>query len=222
MADTILFWGSGSVPCWRPMLVLEEKGVKYDSRLISFGNKEHKGPDVMKYNPRGQVPTFVDGDIVVNESLAICNYLEYKYSDQGNKLLPTDVKERALVLQRQYEALNLNKKGIEDIIYKHMRNSPDLQDEEKMKASIQALSDELALWEGYLQTSGGYIAGKGFTMADVMFFPYVAFFVRMGLQLNKYPNIKNYYDNLVTRPSVKATWPPHWAESAGKEWLKDA
>ncbi|CAH1796759.1 unnamed protein product [Owenia fusiformis] len=222
MTDSILWWGSGSVPCWRAMLALEEKRVKYDGRLISFDKNETKGPDVMKYNPRGEVPTFVDGDVVVNESMAICDYLEFKYNDQGNRLLPTDVKERAVVLQRQYEALNLFKKGLEQLIYELMEDSPDLQDQETLKARLQVLSDELKLWEGYLQTSEGYIAGQSFTMADVMFFPLVAFLVRLGLQLKKYPNINKYYENLVTRPSVKATWPPHWVDSVGKDWLKDA
>ena len=38
------------------MIVLEEKGLQgYESKLVSFEKKEHKGEDVMKLNPRGQV-----------------------------------------------------------------------------------------------------------------------------------------------------------------------
>ena len=38
------------------MLVLEEKGLQgYGNKLLSFSKKEHKGEEVLKLNPRGQV-----------------------------------------------------------------------------------------------------------------------------------------------------------------------
>lgn len=39
------------------MLVLAEKGLweGCPNKIISFSNKEHKGEDIMKLNPRGQV-----------------------------------------------------------------------------------------------------------------------------------------------------------------------
>ena len=55
-ADILLYWGSGSPPCWRVMLCLEEKGLQgYQSKLISFDKKEHKSEEILKINPRGQV-----------------------------------------------------------------------------------------------------------------------------------------------------------------------
>ena len=55
-SNMFLYWGSGSVPCWRAMLVLEEKGLQgYGNKLLSFSQKEHKGEEVLKLNPRGQV-----------------------------------------------------------------------------------------------------------------------------------------------------------------------
>ena len=51
-----LYWGSGSAPCWKPMIVLEEKQLSgYGQKLISFSAKEHKSEEIMKLNPRGQV-----------------------------------------------------------------------------------------------------------------------------------------------------------------------
>ena len=57
MGEKLLYWGSGSVPCWKPMIVLAEKNIDYTSKQISFSEKGHKGPDVMALNPRGQVRT---------------------------------------------------------------------------------------------------------------------------------------------------------------------
>lgn len=55
----------------------------------------HKSEEVLKLNPRGQVPTFVDDGVVVNESLAILLYLQDKYPQPS--LLPATIEGRALV-----------------------------------------------------------------------------------------------------------------------------
>jgi glutathione S-transferase len=54
--DMFLFWGSGSVPCWKAMIVLEEKDFRdYKNKLILFRKKEQKSPEILKLNPRGEV-----------------------------------------------------------------------------------------------------------------------------------------------------------------------
>uniref|UniRef100_UPI00398EC336 glutathione S-transferase A-like n=1 Tax=Pristiophorus japonicus TaxID=55135 RepID=UPI00398EC336 len=83
MADkTMLYWGSGSPPCWRIMIALQEKklhGVPH--KLLSFDKQEHKSLEVLAINPRGQLPTFQHNGNVVNESFAACLYLEVSVSD---------------------------------------------------------------------------------------------------------------------------------------------
>ncbi|XP_048731048.1 glutathione S-transferase A-like isoform X1 [Ostrea edulis] len=186
--DVFLYWASGSVPCWKAMLALEEKGFsRYKNKMISFDKKEEKSPEILKLNPRGQVPTFTHGTIVVNESSAICEYLESTFKEKGTQLVPSGRNERALVLQRMYEA-TFSKK-------------------------TKSLKEELDRWDGYLGQTGAFIAGPNFTMADVYFFPFVGFGVWLGLGLDKFPNLKAYYERACTRPSVKATWPPDWKEN---------
>ena len=34
----ILYWGSGSAPCWRVQAMLSEKKLEYDSKLLSFSD----------------------------------------------------------------------------------------------------------------------------------------------------------------------------------------
>ncbi|XP_046546334.1 glutathione S-transferase A-like [Haliotis rubra] len=215
-SNMFLYWGSGSIPCWKPMLVLEEKGFSgYPNKKISFSDKEHKSEEVLKLNPRGQVPTFKDGDVVVNESGAICFYLENKFSDSGTKLLPGDNAERGRVLQRIFEVSNVDSNLITNIIHYRFRTDKDKLDHELLATKYESLRTELKIWDGYLASSGGYVVGSNFTMADVYFFPYIAFGVRLGLDLSKYPAIAAYYDKVKDRPSVKASWPPHWAEKPG-------
>ncbi len=67
-----------------------------------------------------------------------------------------------------------------------------------------------------------YLAGKDFSMADIVFIPQVFFVVRMGLKLeNNYPRLAAYYNKLKDRPSVVATMPPHWKEGPGPNLLAD-
>jgi glutathione S-transferase len=53
--EIFLYWGSGSTPCWRVQIVLEEKQLNYGDKLLSFEKKEHKSEEIMNLNPRGQV-----------------------------------------------------------------------------------------------------------------------------------------------------------------------
>lgn len=78
MADRMfLYWFSGSGPCWRLMVALEEKGFSgYANKLLSFEKGEHKSDEVLQLNPRGTLPTFKDGDLIFSESLAAVFHLE--------------------------------------------------------------------------------------------------------------------------------------------------
>lgn len=71
------------------------------------------------------MPTFKDGNIVVNESGAVCMYLEDNYSDGTNKLIPSDRTERAQVYQRMYETANIQSVVIEKLVYYKMRTKKE-------------------------------------------------------------------------------------------------
>lgn len=54
--DMTLLWGSGSPPCWKVQIALEEKKLQgYNSVMLSFQKMEHKSQQVLDINPRGQV-----------------------------------------------------------------------------------------------------------------------------------------------------------------------
>jgi glutathione S-transferase len=57
--EIFLYWGSGSTPCWRIQIVLEEKNVKYSQKMLSFEKNEHKSEEIMSLNPRGQVKSYI-------------------------------------------------------------------------------------------------------------------------------------------------------------------
>nr|XP_020441951.1 glutathione S-transferase A-like isoform X2 [Monopterus albus] len=222
--DMTLYWGSGSPPCWRVMIVLEEKNLQdYNSRMLSFEKGEHKSQEVMNINPRGQLPTFKDGNNIVNESYGACLYLESKYKSQGNKLIPECPAEQAVMYQRMFETNTFGQKA-GDVIYYTWYVPEGERHDSAVKRNREALTAELNLWEMYLQkASGPFIAGKSFSLADACVFPIIAFLFRFGLCEKRYPKLAAYYNSVKTRPSIKASWPPTWLESQAEnpQLLKD-
>ncbi|XP_070840046.1 glutathione S-transferase A-like [Chaetodon trifascialis] len=219
--DMTLLWGSGSPPCWRIMIALEEKNLKgYNQKMLSFEKMEHKSKEVMDMNPRGQLPAFKHGDKVLNESLAACFYLESQFKSQGNKLIPDSAAEQALMYQRLFEGFTLGQK-MSDFLYYNWRVPEEERHESAQKRNKEALIAELKLWEGYLDKAPCCMAGKTFTLADVAVFPSIAYLFYFGLCEERYPKLAAYYNGLKDRPSIKATWPPTWLDSPGQDMLKD-
>ncbi|HEY7608280.1 MAG TPA: glutathione S-transferase family protein [Alphaproteobacteria bacterium] len=80
-----LYWSPGSA-AMAPQTVLEEIGAPYEPILVDLAAKQHEQPAYKKLNPNGRVPTLVDGDFVIFETAAICQYLCDKHPDA--KLAP--------------------------------------------------------------------------------------------------------------------------------------
>ncbi|XP_039876770.1 glutathione S-transferase A-like [Simochromis diagramma] len=220
-----LLWATGSCPCWRVMIALEEKNLQgYNQKLLSFDKMEHKSKEVLDINPRGQIPTFKHGDNVINESYAACFYLESQFKSQGTKLIPDGPAEQALMYQRMFEGLTFYEK-LSTVAYYEWYVPEGEKHESALKRNKEALVTELKLWESYLQKlgSGSYLAGPSFTLADVVVFPTVGALFGFGLSPERYPKLGEYYNLLKERPSVKASWPPHWLENPkDQDKLKDS
>ncbi|XP_051811630.1 glutathione S-transferase A-like [Acanthochromis polyacanthus] len=218
--DMTLLWGSGSPPCWRVQLMLEEKQLQgYNQKLLSFEKMEHKSQEVLDMNPRGQLPSFKCGKHILNESFAACLFLENQYKSQGNKLIPDSPDAQALMYQRMFEAVTLVQKMVDLVAY-NFRVPEGERHDSAVQRNTEALTAELKLWEGYLKKTDCCLAGKEFTLADVLVFPYIAYMFHYGLSSERYPALAKYYNSLKDRPSIKASWPPYWQKFIEQDTLK--
>ncbi|MDG1972650.1 MAG: glutathione S-transferase, partial [Paracoccaceae bacterium] len=66
----------------RTVWLLEEIGKDYELERFTLGQKEMRGPEYLKINPNGRVPTVEDGDTLISESTAIAQYLGAKYAPE--------------------------------------------------------------------------------------------------------------------------------------------
>ncbi len=86
-----------SSAAYRVRIALNLKGIAYTSVPVHLtrGGGEQHSERYKALNPTGLVPTLVDGDVVLGQSMAILEYLEETQS--GPALLPADAKGRARV-----------------------------------------------------------------------------------------------------------------------------
>lgn len=159
----------------------------------------------------------------MNESYAACFYLESQFKSQGTKLIPDGQEEQALMYQRMFEGVSFYEK-LNAVIYYDWFIPEAERHDSALQRNKEALTTELKLWEGYLEKLGpnSCLAGQSFSLADVTVFPTVGTLFRFGLSAERYPKLGQYYNMLKDRPSIKASWPPHWLENpTGQDTLKD-
>src|ERR1043165_5625865 len=91
--------GKGLARDTRVRWALEEAGLPYDVRLVSF--KEMKEPAHLRLHPFGQIPTYEEGDLALFESAAIIFHIAEHHAG----LLPDDGNARARALMWMFAAL---------------------------------------------------------------------------------------------------------------------
>jgi glutathione S-transferase len=147
-------------------VVLNAVGAEFKLQNVSLMNGEHKKPEFLKINPRGQVPVLVEGDKVLREGAAIITYLCDKYK---SPLLPADGWARAEALQwLMYGNATLHVAYSKAaFINRNMKDGA-----EKTALLTLALDQIQDMWneiEMHLETSGKmYLAGDNITAGDIL------------------------------------------------------
>ncbi|MET4207766.1 glutathione S-transferase family protein [Bradyrhizobium sp. LA2.1] len=92
--------GKGQARDMRVRWALEEVGLPYDVRLVSFAAM--KDPAHLALHPFGQIPTYEDGDLALFESGAIVLHI----AERHDGLLPKDADARSRAIAWMFAALN--------------------------------------------------------------------------------------------------------------------
>ena len=77
-----------------PHILLQEIGEPFELVLVDREQDAHKSPAYLQLNPNGLIPVFVDADLVLYESAAICLHLA-DTSPQSNLIPPVGSLARA-------------------------------------------------------------------------------------------------------------------------------
>ncbi len=184
----------------RPQLCLEEKQLEYDYVKVDLFSGEHKQPEYLAINPRGQVPALVDGDVRIYESVAIVEYLERRYPNPS--LIPSEPKQMAACFRLIGEFhQKLDPTNIFFSVKFAGKRRADLGNR------VDKLLAECSIWEGYIG-DGPYFTGPAFSIADIVVLPFFGTIIDgLGLPKTGYPKLHAWYERCKSRPSVaKMPW----------------
>lgn len=147
----------------RVVSLLKIAGLPYREVPVDLAAGEHLSPGYLEINPNHQVPTLVDGDIVIHESNAILRYLAARHG--LIEWYPEDPAIRARI--EQWLDWNQCRLGrfVVDFIYNSTFAGEDA-DLEAIRRGRDGLADILPILEAALGRSD-YLAGASPTIADL-------------------------------------------------------
>ena len=170
-------WSTWSL---RPWLALKRTGAAFDETLVPLRELETSEAEIRKHSPSGLVPVLKDGDLVIWDSLAICEYLAERFPDAA--LWPADAGARALARATAAEMHSgfpsLRGECPMDI---HLRDIVELS-----PATQGDIRKIVARWSGLLARSGGPFLFGGWTIADAFYTPVATRFRTYGVKLSDY------------------------------------
>jgi len=142
-------------------VVLEELGVEFDTQRVDLGAGEHKQPEFLKVNPRGEVGAMeIEGENC-SENAAMIIYLNDKHD---GSMIPKDGMPRMKAMQW----LMFANAGLHGAYSKFMfgkRNGADDAFLNIAQENIQKQWDEI---ERHLNSAGtDFLAGNTVTAADI-------------------------------------------------------
>lgn len=185
-----------STAAYRVRIALHLKGVTFESvpvHLVKHGGEQHKD-NYAVINPTQLVPTLVDGDFALHQSLAIIDYLESTQS--GLSLYPDCLKVKAqaqaLALDIACEIHPLNNLRVQQYLGAELginNEAKSLWVEHWMRLGFHAIEKQL------VRTAGCYCFEDQITIADICLVAQVYNANRFNVDMSSYPYINRVVDN---------------------------
>ncbi|MDG1162273.1 MAG: glutathione S-transferase family protein [Burkholderiales bacterium] len=209
-----LYYLSGSPYAWRVLLALEHKKLQYKRIDLSFENGDFKSESYLALNPRGKVPVLVDEGVTLYESPAILEYLEDKYRDSGNNLLPKEVGERAISRRIINEIDVYLDSASRRLLMATFFTPKEKWNEEKISKAVESLICELKYFDDYFERS---VANGTLSSVEFSMFPIIALVLRLeklksdlGFSQAMSNALRQWLSALEGLKLFQTTRPPHW------------
>lgn len=174
-----------------------EKGLDLEVVMVPFsmdGGYEPKHPEVLRINPKRQVPVLVHGGLELFDSTQIFEYLEHLRPEPP--LWPSGPAPRAAARLLEHKS--------DEVFFPHVIRLMGLQgapDDPAAVAAREAARTYHAEMDGLL-AGREFLAGT-YSFADIAFFMAQLFGERMGAALDgSTPNLLAWRDRVTARPAI--------------------
>ena len=181
-----------SSAAYRVRIALNCKGLSYESvpvHLLKDGGQQNTA-GYRALNPTGLIPTLVDGELAIGQSIAIIEYLEETHPEPA--LLPSDPAGRARV-RAIAQSIACDIHPLNNLrVLKHLKNVLGVDEEAKNAWYKHWIHVGLSSIEAMLAgnpATGRYCHGDQVTMADVLLVPQVFNARRFGCDLSEMPAV---------------------------------
>ena len=178
-------------------IMLEELGVEYDVHPVDFPNGDQHKPDFLKIGPNNKIPVIVDRDtgLSLMESGAILIYLAEKYG----KFMPAGGAGKAEVMEwLMWQMAGLGPMCGQAHYYLKYNPGKAPHTEERLRSEVARLYRVLnTRLEGR-----AYICSE-YSIADIACWPWVSRYEWHQVDLAEYPNVRAWYQRLLTREAVQ-------------------
>ena len=176
-----------------PRIVLGEAGLPFDP--IEGDTKAGKtvtGEDFKKINPKGYVPTLqLDDGQVLTEGVAIVEYLADRKPESQLAPKPGSMERYRLIEWLNYIATELHK------------GTPPANSPPEVKEAVrEARLAKYGFVAGHL-ADNDFLLGERFTVADAYLFTVLTWSKARGIELERWPPLKAYFDRIAARPAVR-------------------
>ncbi|MGI9318982.1 MAG: glutathione S-transferase family protein [bacterium] len=193
-------YGSFPTRSNRVQWALEELEVPYEFFQIDFAAGDSRSSFFLEKNPGGKIPVLQDGDLIISESGAICNYLGEKFPE--SKLTPIGGSvERAKYDQWMFFVQS----ELEQPMWtkaKHKFALPKAQRIDGLNSTVEwefnRAAEILSLGLG----DNEFILGNLFTMADILITHTLSWAKVANFEIS-HQNLLDYADRNLARPAVK-------------------
>jgi glutathione S-transferase len=181
----------------RCLWMLEEVGQPYQLLDKSTRVDDLHSAEYLRLNPNARIPTLVDGDLVLWESMAINLYLAQKYEGPMHCASPEVL---GLAAQWSFWAM-LEIEHLLLHLLEHRAVLPEFaRDVSAVERNELLLKKPLTVLDGCL-AGRGHLAGDGFTVADLNVAGILAWGKIARLDLSAYPDLARWLDGCLTRPA---------------------
>ncbi|MCZ6804467.1 MAG: glutathione binding-like protein, partial [Proteobacteria bacterium] len=176
-------------------------GIPYRLFPINISKGEQFKPEFLKISPNNKIPAIVDHDpigsnepIAIFESGAILLYL----AEKTGRFILDDIKGRAEVLQWLFWQMSgLGPMAGQNLHFAHY--AP-----EHLPYAIKRYVDETARLFKVMDkqlANQEYLAGE-YSIADMASYPWVTTYKRLKQDLNDFPNLKRWHEQIKARPAT--------------------
>lgn len=188
-----------SSAAYRVRIALNLKGLNADLipvHLVNNGGEQHSEA-YKAVNPSELVPTLVEDDFNLSQSLSILEYLDEQHPEVA--LLPQDAQQRALV--RAFSlAIACDIHPLNNLrVLQYLTGTLQVTDEQKTKWYKHWVETGFKTLEALLaQSNGEFCFGEQATLADCCLIPQVYNALRFNVDLSAYPKIASIYQHCNT------------------------